>query len=110
MVILTDGAITDMENTVAEIVRLSVLPCSIIIIGLGGADFTSMEQLDGDQGGLVDSSGVKAKRDIVQFVPFRKKMMSGDLAKSVLAEVPPQICEYMKGIGFDPKPTPQSIV
>jgi hypothetical protein len=41
--IITDGAITDMQKTVAEIVDLSSLPCSLIIIGVGTADFSNME-------------------------------------------------------------------
>jgi len=45
---------------------------SIIIVGVGGADFDAMEFLDGDNGVLRSSSGEPAVRDIVQFVPFRK--------------------------------------
>ena len=52
------------------IVRSTSLPLSIIIVGIGKADFTNMERLDGDNG-LFDSQGRKAQRDIVQFVPFR---------------------------------------
>ena len=44
---------------------------SIIIIGVGGADFSAMEFLDGDDGRLRSQSGESAMRDIVQFVPFR---------------------------------------
>jgi hypothetical protein len=39
---------------------------SIVIVGVGRADFGMMKELDGDDG---PSSAVK-KRDIVQFVPF----------------------------------------
>jgi len=46
--ILTDGAITDFDATVEEVVKGSSLPLSIIIIGVGNADFTAMEKLDGD--------------------------------------------------------------
>ena len=38
--ILTDGIITDFEKTVEQIVKGSDLPMSIIIIGVGDADFT----------------------------------------------------------------------
>lgn len=43
---------------------------SIIIVGVGNADFSNMRKLDGDEG-LYNSKGQKAARDIVQFVPFR---------------------------------------
>jgi len=52
------------------IVQASTLPLSIIIVGVGNADFTNMNRLDGDNG-LYSSKGVMAPRDIVQFVPFR---------------------------------------
>jgi hypothetical protein len=45
---------------------------SIIIVGVGFADFTAMDCLDSDDGLLKDPSGRRAVRDIVQFVPFRQ--------------------------------------
>ena len=39
LLIITDGAITDMAETKHEIVQASSLPMSIIIIGVGQADF-----------------------------------------------------------------------
>lgn len=56
LLILTDGEIHDMEQTTSSIVSSSHLPLSIIIVGIGNADFGNMEILDGDQG-LFDSSG-----------------------------------------------------
>lgn len=40
-------------------------------VGVGNADYSSMEQLDGDDVRLVDSHGKRASRDIVQFVALR---------------------------------------
>ena len=37
-----DGEITDMDDTVDRIVAASKLPLSIVIVGVGGADFKSM--------------------------------------------------------------------
>lgn len=64
--------ITDLDQTRTAIVNASKLPMSIIIVGVGGADFGAMEFLDGDDGVLRSSAGEPAVRDIVQFVPFRK--------------------------------------
>jgi hypothetical protein len=50
---------------------------SIIIVGVGEADFESMEELDGDSVKLTAPNGKKASRDIVQFVPFRNFMRRG---------------------------------
>ncbi len=40
LLILTDGIITDLDLTVAAIVRASALPMSIIIVGVGNEDFS----------------------------------------------------------------------
>ena len=55
----------DMADTKAAIVDLSYLPCSIIIIGVGNADFSSMDELDGDGALLKDNANRVCQRDIV---------------------------------------------
>jgi len=46
---LTDGAISDMVETKKTIIRASRLPMSIIIVGVGGANFAAMNELDSDE-------------------------------------------------------------
>ena len=46
--ILTDGDIHDLRETIDVIVECSNYPLSIIIVGIGDADFTAMDQLDSD--------------------------------------------------------------
>lgn len=70
MLILTDGTIHDMGKTKKRIVDLASLPASVIIVGLGDADFEDMVELDGDQERVTDEEGRVACRDIVQFVEF----------------------------------------
>ena len=48
LLILTDGAIHDMAASKDWIVEGSYLPLSIIVIGIGNADFGLMEELDSD--------------------------------------------------------------
>ena len=43
LLVITDGVITDMQQTVSTIVRASTLPLSIVIVGVGSADFSAME-------------------------------------------------------------------
>ena len=57
MLLITDGIITDMPQTIEQIVQSSTLPTSIIIVGVGQADFSNMESLDGDDGLLRDQRG-----------------------------------------------------
>lgn len=71
LLIITDGVISDMDETRHAIVQAAKLPMSIIIIGVGNADFAAMEFLDGDSSVLRSYTGEEAVRDIVQFVPFR---------------------------------------
>lgn len=72
LLIITDGVISDMEETRHAVVQASKLPMSIIIVGVGNADFAAMEFLDGDSRTLRSHTGEEAARDIVQFVPFRE--------------------------------------
>ncbi|XP_055086168.1 copine-3-like isoform X1 [Periophthalmus magnuspinnatus] len=104
LLIITDGVITDMDQTRSAIVAASRLPMSIIIVGVGGADFSAMEFLDGDDGTLRSSSGEPAMRDIVQFVPFRQ-FQNGPpemLAQSVLAEIPGQVTSFFTAMSLRP--------
>ena len=103
LLILTDGMINDMEATINALVEGSFMPLSVIIVGVGSADFGDMDALDADGKGLVDRNGRRAGRDLVQFVPFYKFANNGaKLAEQVLAEVPRQLVDYYKMIKQSP--------
>ena len=88
LLILTDGVIDDMEKTRDILVEASFLPLSVIIVGIGEADFTNMKILDGDELPLTSSKGKVRARDLVQFVPFSKyENDEKKLAMEVLAEI-----------------------
>ena len=92
LLMLTDGAISDMVETKKTIIRASWLPMSIIIVGVGGANFAAMNELDADEQRYsghancvlcsfhlslsltprLQVGSEVAERDIVQFVPFRE--------------------------------------
>ncbi|XP_060559061.1 copine-8-like isoform X2 [Ruditapes philippinarum] len=113
LLIITDGVISDMNHTISSIINASSLPMSIIIVGVGNAEFDAMDVLDAD-GRRLGIEGRYAERDIVQFVPFRdfmkgaygnnQNLLQAALAKSVLAEIPDQVVNYMKKKGIKPKP------
>jgi hypothetical protein len=104
LMILTDGVIDDLQETIDALVEASFQPLSIIIIGIGDADFKKMEILDGDMVPLVSSSGKKRTRDLVQFVPFNKFQNDEyKLSTQVLEEIPRQIVEYYKQNNLNPK-------
>ncbi|XP_015570574.2 protein BONZAI 3 isoform X2 [Ricinus communis] len=104
LLILTDGVLTDIQETKDALVKASDLPLSILIIGVGGADFTQMEILDADQGCRLESSTDRvATRDIVQFVPMRE-VHSGQLSavQALLEELPGQFLSYMRSRDIKP--------
>ncbi|XP_076617891.1 copine-3-like [Chaetodon auriga] len=106
LLIITDGVITDMDQTRTAIVEASRLPMSIIIVGVGGADFSAMEFLDSDDKLLRSANGDVASRDIVQFVPFRDfQGNSVALAQSVLAELPDQVSSFFNSFKLKPPNT-----
>ncbi|KAH7578504.1 hypothetical protein JRO89_XS01G0390500 [Xanthoceras sorbifolium] len=93
-----DGVVTDLQETKDALVKASDLPLSILIVGVGGADFKEMEILDADKGErLESSSGRVATRDIVQFVPL-KDVHGGEVSviQELLAELPAQFLTYMR--------------
>lgn len=98
-----------MDKVIELIVNSCSLPLSIIIVGVGNADFANMSRLDGD-GGLYNSKGQKANRDIVQFVPFRDVQFNPDvLAQNLLAELPGQVVQYYQSLGIQPNKPPPPI-
>ncbi|CAL8253452.1 unnamed protein product [Arctogadus glacialis] len=111
LLMITDGVISDMLQTKEAVVNAASLPMSIIIVGVGPAEFDAMEELDGDEV-RVSFKGREAERDIVQFVPFRdyidrtgnQVLSMARLAKDVLAEIPDQILSFMKTRGIEPRP------
>ena len=107
LLIITDGIITDMEETKEAIIDASDLPLSIIIVGVGDEDFSQMDQLDGDKRKLSvlgkEGKRKEATRDIVQFVKMNPvegeagEVFAGkeELAEEVLKEIPGQVEKWM---------------
>mmetsp|Transcript_12442 Transcript_12442/g.27394 ORF Transcript_12442/g.27394 Transcript_12442/m.27394 type:complete len:352 (-) Transcript_12442:551-1606(-) len=93
LLILTDGTVSDVMATKEAIGKVSDAPLSIIIVGVGNADFSAMQYLD-------DSS---VGRDIVQFVEFQHHQHSkGSLTAATLNEIPAQLVQYFSQNGILP--------
>lgn len=95
LLILTDGVISDYDATTAELIKLSALPLSIVIIGVGSEDFGKMHALNSSNG-LLRRGAEFALREFVQFVPFQE--FRGDLsqmAERVLGGIPDQVLSYV---------------
>jgi len=72
-----------MEATKRAIVAASSLPLSIIIVGVGQADFSAMDELDGDTQRL-SADGRLAERDIVQVLMTLCQINFWNIIKKIL--------------------------
>jgi hypothetical protein len=95
LLILTDGAVTDPQATAAVLNRVSSTPLSIVIVGVGNADFSTMNFLaDCYQPG---------HRDIAQFVEFNKHSNnSNSLTAETLKRIPEQLTRCFQQRGLAP--------
>ncbi len=90
LLILTDGAVTDIEETKSAIRNASTAPLSIVIVGIGSADFSTMRFLDDFQ----KQEGGQT-RDIVKFVEFSRHTDDrAALTRETLDEIPDQLVDY----------------
>jgi hypothetical protein len=103
LMILTDGTVCDEARTIEAIIKAADTALSIVIIGLGPADFSAMSVLDGQDGILKSRSGERAKRSIVRFVTLAKfENRFDELAAEALGEIPAQVHAFCADHGFIP--------
>lgn len=99
LLIISDGAVSDVNATAACLKRISDNPLSVVIVGVGNADFRAMRFLDDY---AQQSTGC---RDIAQFVPFNEHAHSSQsLTKATLEEIPEQLVSYFQSRGIPPLP------
>jgi hypothetical protein len=99
LLILTDGAVTDIEQTKVALKYASSAPLSIVIVGVGEDDFSKMNFLDNVH------QWDDEMRDIVKFVEFSKFRHDRQaLTRETLDEIPDQVVEYFHGRGILPLP------
>ena len=100
LLILTDGAVSDIEATKRSLHAASDAPLSVVIVGIGNADFSAMQFLDDFQAGSSNGG-----RDICQFVNFNEHRNDrAALTRETLDEIPDQLVEYFHSRGIKPLP------
>ena len=96
LLIVTDGSVSDVGETAAALEKASNTPLSVVIVGVGNADFGAMQ--------FLDDSSQPGKRDIAQFVEFNKHARSSvDLTSETLREIPNQLVSYFTSNGIQPQ-------
>lgn len=96
LMILTDGAVENIQQTTQVLEKVADSPLSIVIVGIGNADFTAMSFLD-------EVGGNGNGRDIVQFIRFNDhKTDKHSFTAAALEELPAQVVAYFQSHGIDP--------
>ena len=130
LVVLTDGDISDRQETIDKIVECSQLPLSIILVGIGQKNFDDCEYFESGfevekstekkkkkkkgnyliTGRLKSSNGKEAMRRIVRFVYYQNYISKQkELEEALLKEVPRQMTEFYNMMKFDPVPKQENI-
>lgn len=104
LVILTTGALTDLQESVDAVCAAAEdAPLSIVIIGIGDGDFSGVQRLVADETGkLSHSNGVPIARDTAQFVAMDD--YNGNARTCVaeaLRDVPEQFVQYFTNSGIE---------
>jgi hypothetical protein len=105
--ILAASEILDIPETINMMCTAAEdAPLSVVIIGIGGERFSSLERLAGDSTGtLHDARGVPIARDILQFATFNQfGGNASELAAEVLRDIPEQMVQYFTNNGIKPRP------
>lgn len=96
LLILTAGNVEDVQETKKHLIAASKEPLSVVILGIGDADFSGMEFLDSFD------AEVEAGRDITKFVEFNDYKSYNALTEAVLDEIPDQLVDYYYEQGIMP--------
>merc|ERR1712238_270306 len=84
------------QQTTQVLEKVADSPLSIVIVGIGNADFTAMSFLD-------EVGGNGNGRDIVQFIKFNDhKTDQHSFTAAALEELPAQVVAYFQSHGIDP--------
>eukprot|EP00978_Attheya_sp_CCMP212_P015660 scaffold40347_cov55-Attheya_sp.AAC.1 len=99
LLIVTDGAVSDVNATAASLSKINDSPMSVVIVGVGNADFGAMQFLDDV------NAAANGKRDIAQFVAFNQHAHdSQSLTRATLEEIPHQLETYFQSKGIAARP------
>jgi Copine len=96
LLILTSGNVENVKETKKMLIEASEDPLSVVIVGIGDSDFSSMEFLDEHDPNKDEG------RDITKFVQFSDYKSFNALTEAVLDEIPEQLVTYFYDRGLMP--------
>lgn len=95
IVVFCDGAVHELGHTKQALRALSTKNVSVVIVGIGAANFGDMKDLD-DQ----TDAGY---RDLTDFVAQREHLTPESMRAALLVELPVHVEEFMKQNGYRPE-------
>lgn len=96
LLILTAGNVENVKETKKKLIKVSEDPLSVVIVGIGDANFDGMEFLD------EHDPETEAGRDITKFVRFSDYKSFNALTEAVLEEIPEAVVSYFWDRGIAP--------
>ncbi|KAA8497544.1 Protein BONZAI 1 [Porphyridium purpureum] len=102
-IILTDGVMKDLVETVSELIQLSSLGCSVVIMGVGSSNFAPLEALVRNISGAGGYQNALV-RNMVQFVDAGTLRTESDILRlqSAIGRLPHEFMEFMRTENVDP--------
>jgi hypothetical protein len=97
LLVLTSGCVENINETKRTLLEASEDPLSIVVVGIGDADFTEMQFLEEPQD--YDELG---GRHITKFIQFRDYKSFNALTEAVMDEFPNQLVTYFYDRGIMP--------
>ena len=95
LLVLTDGIVSDSDATKALLHAISDLPLTVLIVGLGAADFSRMQE--------ITEYSNSTSRHNVSFVSYREHQDDPRaLSTAALRDIPSHIVDYFAGKGILP--------
>jgi len=99
LLILSDGTFESMDETIRAMDAAKTAPLSVVVVGVGAADFTDVRKTLDDAGPSDDT--------IVTFVDYREHShCMSSLTREALSRIPDQLCRHFEGRGVAPLPMP----
>jgi Copine len=92
LLVITDGIMVNFEETRQRLDAYSVVPLSVVFVGVGQSDFKLMYQL------CTPAASTRCNRTFVEF--HRHQHDPAALGEAALRNIPTQLCEYMQTQGI----------
>lgn len=113
--VIVDGIVNDVDNLIDKLVDVGNLPLSVVVAGVGPADFKLMDELfSKSKRQLKSKEGKTLERSNTDFLSLRRHVtnpgVNDSMAREVFANISQQIVTFFKSRGIVPNlPTKMNV-